>query len=61
MITRLPVAPADDHHNLFVAIDGVVGGMRGADALLLAESVGGIRRGPAPDHTVEDDPRCGLW
>jgi hypothetical protein len=31
-----------------MAIDGVVGGMQGADALLLAESVGGIRRGLAP-------------
>ena len=36
MMTRLPVATAEDHHNLFMAIDGVVGGMHGADALLLA-------------------------
>jgi hypothetical protein len=35
MITRLPVATPKDHHNLFMAIDGVVGGMQGADALLL--------------------------
>ena len=35
MMTRLPVATAEDHHNLFMAIDGVVGGMHGADALLL--------------------------
>ena len=48
MITRLPVVTAVDHHNLFMAIDGVVGGMQGADALLLAGSVGGgIRRGLA--------------
>ena len=52
MITRLPVATAEDHHNLFMAIDGVVGCMQGADALLLAGSVGGIRRA-GPDHTVE--------
>jgi hypothetical protein len=48
MINRLPVATAVDHHNLFMAIDGVVGGMQDADALLLAGSVGGIRRGLAP-------------
>jgi len=36
MMTRLPVATAEDHHNLFMAIDGVVGGMHGADALPLA-------------------------
>jgi hypothetical protein len=36
MMTRLPVPTAEDHHNLFMAIDGVVGGMHGADALLLA-------------------------
>jgi len=43
-----------------MAIDGVVGGMQGADAPLLAGSVEGIRRGPAPDHTVEDDPGAGF-
>jgi hypothetical protein len=32
MINRLPVAAAVDHHNLFMAIDGVVGGMQDADA-----------------------------
>ena len=47
MMTRLPVATAEDHHNLFMAIDGVVGGMHGADALPLAGSIGGIRRGLA--------------
>ena len=45
MITRLPVAIIG---NLFMAFDGVVGGMQGADALPLAGSVGGIRRGLAP-------------
>jgi hypothetical protein len=35
MITRHPVATAEDHHNQFMAIDGVVGGMQDADALLL--------------------------
>jgi hypothetical protein len=59
MITRLPVATAKDHHNLFMAIDGVVGGMQDADAPLLAGSIGGIRRGLA-DHTVKDDPGAGL-
>jgi hypothetical protein len=59
MITRLPVATAKDHHNLLIAIDGVVGGMQRADALLLAGSVGGSPR-PGPDHTVEDDPGAGL-
>jgi hypothetical protein len=34
--------------NVFMAIDGVVDGMKGANALLLAESLGGIRRGLAP-------------
>ena len=56
MIARVPVATAEDHHNLFIAsdglfmtIDGVVGGMQDADAPLLAGSVGGIRRGwPRP-------------
>jgi hypothetical protein len=49
MIARLPVATAEDHHNLFMAIDGVMGGMQDADAPLLAGSVGGIRRGwPRP-------------
>ena len=44
-----------------MAIDSVVDGMQGgANALLLAESVEGIRRGLAPDHTVEDDPGAGL-
>ena len=42
-----------------MAFDGVVGGMHGADALLLAGSIGGIRRA-GPDHTVEDDPGAGL-
>jgi hypothetical protein len=49
MIARLPVATAEDHHNLFIAsdglfmtIDGVVGGMQDADAPLLAGSVGGV-------------------
>ena len=45
MITRIPVATAKDHHNLFMAIDGVAGGMQDADAPLLAGSVGGIHRG----------------
>ena len=48
MITRLPVAQLKIIGNLFMAIDGVVGGMQRADALLLAGSVGGIRRGLAP-------------
>jgi len=43
-----------------MAIHGVVGGMQGADAPLLAESVGGIPRGLCPDHTVEDDPGAGF-
>jgi hypothetical protein len=38
MITRLPVATAKDHHNLCMAIDGVVGGMQDADALLLVSA-----------------------
>jgi hypothetical protein len=42
MIARLPVATPEDHHNLFMAIDGVAGGMQDADAPLLAGSVGGI-------------------
>ena len=50
MITRLPVATAEDHHNLFMAIDGVAGGMQDADAPLLAGSVGGIRRGMLITH-----------
>jgi hypothetical protein len=47
MITRLPVQ-LSIIGDLFVAIDGVVGGMQRADALLPAGSVGGIRRGLAP-------------
>ena len=43
-----------------MAFDGVVGSMQGADAPLLAESVGGIPRGLCPDHTVEDDPGAGF-
>jgi hypothetical protein len=38
MITRHPVATAEDHHNQFMAIDGVVGGMQDADALLLVSA-----------------------
>ena len=34
--------------------------MQRADALLLAGSVEGIRRGPTPTPTVEDDPGAGL-
>ena len=45
MITRLPVAIIG---NLFMAFDGVVGGMQGADARPRAGSIGGIRRGMAP-------------
>ena len=45
MMTRLPVAIIG---NLFMAFDGVVGGMQGADARPLAGSIGGIRRGLAP-------------
>jgi len=59
MMTRLPVATAEDHHNLFMAIDGVVGGMHGADALLLAGSIGGIRRDLARPHG-RGRSRCGL-
>jgi hypothetical protein len=33
-----------------MAIGGVVDGMQGANALLLAESVEGIRRGLAPTY-----------
>jgi hypothetical protein len=51
MMTRLPVATAEDHRNLFMAFDGVVGSMQGADALPLAGSIGGIRRGLAPRAT----------
>ena len=50
MITRIPVAAPEDHHNLFMAIDGVAGGMQDADAPLLAGSVGGIRRGMLITH-----------
>ena len=53
MITRHPVATAEDHRNQFMAIDGVVGGMQDADALL-AGSVGAIRMF---DHTVETQSR----
>jgi hypothetical protein len=42
-----------------MAIDGVVGGMQDADALLLAGSLGGIRRGLARPY-VEDDPGAGF-
>jgi hypothetical protein len=34
-----------------MAFDGVVGSMQGADALPLAGSIGGIRRGLAPRAT----------
>jgi hypothetical protein len=50
MIARLPVATAEDHHNLFMATDGVVPGMQDADASLLAGSGGGIRRGLLITH-----------
>ena len=60
MITRLPVAQLKIIGNLFMAIDGVVGGMQRADALLLAGSVGRDSPRPGPDHTVEDDPGAGF-
>ena len=57
MITRLPVQ-LSIIGNLFMAIDGVVGGMHGADA-----SAGRVSRRdsprPGPDHTGEDDPGAG--
>jgi hypothetical protein len=50
MITRLPVATAKDHRNLFKTIDGVVGGMQDADALL----AGRVTRkdSPRPGPTI---------
>jgi len=57
MITRLPVQ-LSIIGNLFMAIDGVVGGMQRADALLPVSRRDSPR--PGPDHTVEDDPGKGL-
>jgi hypothetical protein len=58
MITRLPVATAEDHRQLFTTSTASYAACT-ARTLLLAGSVGDWPR-PGPDHTVEDDPGAGL-